>query len=63
MVCMFGYVCTYVCIPPRLLTTSGMMWNDMDPYNWLNKFYSCYMATVANIVIGYGLGIDTCHGI
>ena len=34
----------------------------MDQYDWLNKFYSCYMATVVGIVDGHGLGIDTCHG-
>ena len=37
--------------------TSGVMWHDMDPYVWLNKFYSCYMETVAGIVNGHGLGI------
>ena len=35
-----------------------MMWHNMDPYDWLNKFYSCYMATVVGIVNGCGLGID-----
>ena len=39
-----------------------MMWRDMDPYDWLNKFYSCYIATVAIIVNGCGLVIDMCHG-
>ena len=24
------YVCVFVCLPPRLLITSGMMWCDMD---------------------------------
>ena len=27
--------------------------------DWLNKFYSCYMATVVIIVNGRGLGIGT----
>ena len=31
-------------------------------YDCLNKFYSCFMATVVGIVNGRGLGIDTCHG-
>ena len=35
---------------------SGVIWT---PYNWLNKFYSCYMAIVAVIVNGCGLVIDT----
>ena len=43
------YVCVSVCLPPRLLITSGVMWT---PYDWLNKFYSFYMAAV--VVIGSG---------
>ena len=31
-ICMFVYVST----PLRLLITSGVMWHDMDPYDWLN---------------------------
>ena len=27
----------------------------MDPYDWLNKFYSCYMAIVVAIVNRCGL--------
>ena len=38
---------------------SGAMWCDMDSYDWLNKFYNCYMAIVAIIVNGHGLVIDT----
>ena len=33
-----------------------MIWAS---YDWLNKFYSCYMATVIVIVNGRGLGIGT----
>ena len=36
-----------------------MIWTS---YDWLHKFYSCYMATVAVIINGRGLGIDMCHG-
>ena len=25
------YVCVFVCSPPRLLITSGVMWCDIDP--------------------------------
>ena len=25
------YICVYVCLPPRLLITNGVMWHDMDP--------------------------------
>ena len=46
----------HVCIPsPRLLIPSGMIWT---PYDWLNKLYICYMATVVGILDGHGLGID-----
>ena len=30
-------VCVSVCLPPRLLITSGVIWTK---YDWLNKFYS-----------------------
>ena len=52
-------VCVHlcVCVSPllRLLITSGVIWT---PYEWLNKFYSCYLAIVVIIVNGRGLGID-----
>ena len=60
---MWMSVCVFVCVSAlRLLITSGVMWYDMDSYDWLNKFYSCFMATVVSIVNGHGLGIDTHHG-
>ena len=52
------YVCVCVCLPLRLLITSGMMWRHIDPYDWLNKFYSCYMAILVGIINGLDLGID-----
>ena len=55
-VCLRARVCVYVCPPPRLLITSGVIWT---PYDWLNKFYSCYRAIVVGIVNGRGLGVDT----
>ena len=58
-VCMHAWVyvcaCACVCVSLRLLITSGEIWTL---YDWLNKFYSCYMATVAVIINGCGLGID-----
>ena len=47
-------VCVSVCLPLRLLITSGVIWT---PYDWLNKFYSCHMATVVVIFNGRVLGI------
>ena len=36
-----------------------MVWRDIDLiYDWLNKFYSCYMATVAVNVNGHGLTLQ-----
>ena len=43
-----------VCPPPRLLITSGMIWS---PYDWLNNFYSFYVAAVVVIDDGYGLTV------
>ena len=51
-------VCVCVCPSPRLLINSGVIWT---PYDWLNEFYSHYMAIVVVIVNRHGLGIDTRH--
>ena len=56
---MFKFVCVFVGPRQRLLMTSGMMWPDMDLMRLVNKFYSCYMATVVVIVNGCGLDIGT----
>ena len=53
--CMCVYVCMCVCLPLRLLITSGVIWN---PYDWLNKFYSFYMAAVVVIDDGRGLTVE-----
>ena len=50
-------VCLCVCPPPRLLITSGVMWCDIDPYDWLNIWF--YMAAVVGIVSGHDLSIHT----
>ena len=36
-----------------------MVW--YEPHDWLNKFYSFYMAAVVDIVSRCGLGIDAHH--
>ena len=38
-----------MCPPPRLLITISMMWCDIDPCDWSNKFYGFYMATVVGV--------------
>ena len=50
-------VCLCVCPPPRLLITSGVIWCDIDPYNWSNKFYGFCMATVVDIDSGRDVSI------
>ena len=53
------YVCVCTCVhPSMLLTTSGMIW---PLFEWLNKFYSCYMAAVIGIVSVQDLNIDMHH--
>ena len=51
-----------VCPPPRLVITSGVMWCEIDPYDWLNKFYGFYMAAVVGIVSGRDVSIHTHRG-
>ena len=61
------HMCVCVCMcfacvsAPRLLITSGMMWCDIDPYDWLNKFNGFYMAAVVGIISGRDLSIHTDH--
>ena len=55
-ICMCVHVCMCAC--PRLLITSGVMWCDVDPYDWLKKFYRSYMAAVVGIASMHGLKID-----
>ena len=60
-VCMCVCMCVSVCPPLRLVITSGVMWHDMDPYYWLNKFYSICMAAILSIVTRHGLRIEVHH--
>ena len=53
-------VCLCVCPPPRLVTASDVMWHDMNPYDWLNKFYSFYMAAIVGIISIRGFRIEAC---
>ena len=53
-VCVHMCVCMCVCVP----TPWGMIWT---PYDWLNNFYSCYMAAIVSIISRCGLRIKVCH--
>ena len=59
-VCLCVYICMCMCLHPRLLITSGMMWCNIDPYNY--EFYGFYMTAVVSIVSGRGLSFHTHHG-
>ena len=55
-------VCMCVlCSHPMLPLTSGIMWHDMDPYDWFSKLYSFYIAALVGMISGHGLSIDVCH--
>ena len=60
--CVCVCVCVFACLPPRLLKTTGVIWCDIDPYDWSNRFYGFYMAAVVGIVSGRGMSIHTCFG-
>ena len=51
-------VSVFVCPPPRLLITTGVMWHDWTPYDRLNNGYSFYKAVVVVISEGNGLRIE-----
>ena len=57
--CMHVCLRVFVCIPPRLLITSGVIWTSCD---WLNNFYSFYMATAIIIGSKRGLRIEARYG-
>ena len=50
-------LCVFVCVcvsAPRLLITSDMIWTS---YDWLNKFYSFYMAP-AVVIDSRGVALE-----
>ena len=54
-------MCVCVCLRPRLLITSGVMWRDIDPIGLVKQALQLYMVTVVVIVNGRGLAIGTHH--
>ena len=55
------FVCVFVCPPPTLVITNGVMWHDMDPYDRSNKFYSFCMAAIAVNISRHSLTIEVHH--
>ena len=56
------YVCLFVCPPPRLSITSGVMWCDIDPIRLVEWGYSFYMAAVVGIGSGRDVSMYTRRG-
>ena len=52
-------MCVFVSPRGYVLITSDVMWCDIDPYDWLNKFYGFYMAAVVGMGSGHDVSI---HG-
>ena len=52
-------LCVYlsVCLPPRLLLTSGVCGVIWTPCDWSNKFYGFYMVAVVDIDNGRDISI------
>ena len=55
------YVYVFVCLPPRLLITSGVMWHDMDSIIMIGQISSMafIMAVVVDIDSGHGVSFYT----
>ena len=51
--CLHWCVCVY---PPDVINIKWTL------YDWLNKFYSFYVAAVVGIISRHGLSIDVHHG-
>ena len=56
---MHACACIHVCVsaPKAINNYSGLMWCDIDPMWFANKFYGFYMAALVSIVSGCGLSI------
>ena len=52
-ICVHVWLCVFPVL--RLLITSDMIWT---PYDWLNRFYSFYMAIVVGIVSRHDLTVE-----
>ena len=60
-VCVCVCVCVRVCVPPRLLITSGMMWSDMDySTSFHMDYFSFFMLAMVSIVSTYIYGYGRC---
>ena len=50
-------MCLRMCVSTHrlLIIISSVIWNDMNPYDWFNKFYSLNMEAVIGIIDRCGL--------
>ena len=52
-------MCVCVCVLPRRLLITGVMWCDIDPKRLVEKVLWLYMAAAVRIVNGCGISIHT----
>ena len=50
-----------VCLRPRLLITSGVIWRDMNLKRLVKQILQLLYGNYSRIVNGRGLSIDTCR--
>ena len=60
-VCACVRVCGQVRLLLRLLMTRCVIWHDIKPVWWLNKYYNFYMAAIVGIVRRRGFTIEAHH--
>ena len=54
-------MCVSVCLPLRLVITSGVMWRDMNSIWLVKKFYRFCMVAIVGIVSRCSLAIEVHH--
>ena len=59
--CVCACVCMCVWPSSYYMLNSSTMWCDMDPYDWLDIFYTFYVAAVIDTISRFGITIEMCH--